>query len=130
MPLPSIFRRSAPIVGVSLFVPPSGPTFVTAVSLQLPFMWEATENFDACSTGVAYLLRASLRPCSSVYHRDAVNAQGAEPTKTYFHTRNLRFGHHIDYAFLSDDIPADLRVGGSEDWLGHSDHRPLILDIP
>ena len=41
MPLPSIFRRSAPIVGVSLFVPPSGPTFVTAVSLQLPFIWEA-----------------------------------------------------------------------------------------
>lgn len=66
---------------------------------------------------------------SSVYHRDGVNDQGAEPTKTYFHTRNLRFGHHIDYAFLSDGIPADLRVGVSEDWLGHSDHMPLILDV-
>jgi hypothetical protein len=26
---------------------------------------------------------------SSVYHRDGVNNQGAKPTKTYFHTRNL-----------------------------------------
>jgi exonuclease III len=50
-------------------------------------------------------------------------------TKTYFHTRNLRFGHHIDFAFLSDGIPADLRVGDFEDWLAHSDHMPLILDI-
>lgn len=66
---------------------------------------------------------------SSVYHRAAVNEQGAELTKTYFHTRNLRFGHHIDYAFLSDGIPADLRLGDPEDWLAHSDHMPLILDI-
>jgi exonuclease III len=49
--------------------------------------------------------------------------------KTYFHTRNFRFGHHIDFAFLSDGLPADLRLGGSEDWLAHSDHMPLILDI-
>jgi hypothetical protein len=66
---------------------------------------------------------------SSVSHREAVNDQGAEPTKTYFHTRNLRFGHHIDFAFLSDGIPAHLRFGDSEDWLAHSHHMPLILDI-
>ncbi|MET1156208.1 hypothetical protein [Arthrobacter sp.] len=64
-----------------------------------------------------------------MYHRNAVIDQGAEPTTTYLPTRNLRFGHHIDYAFLSDGIPADLRVGGSEGWLAHSDHMPLILDI-
>lgn len=66
---------------------------------------------------------------SSVYHRDGGKDQGAEPTKTYFHTRNRRFGHHIDYAFLSDGVSARLTVGDSEDWLAHSDHMPLILDI-
>lgn len=66
---------------------------------------------------------------SSVSHRARAQGQGEEPTKTYFHTRNLRFGHHIDYAFLSDSIPADLRIGDSGDWLAHSDHMPLILDI-
>ena len=66
---------------------------------------------------------------SSVYHRDEGKNQGAESTKTYFHTRNQRFGHHIDYAFLSDGVPAQLTVGDSEDWLAHSDHMPLILDI-
>ncbi|MCB5292110.1 hypothetical protein BJQ90_01543 [Arthrobacter sp. SO3] len=66
---------------------------------------------------------------SSVYHRTGVTGEGAEPTKTYFHTRNQRFGHHIDYAFLSNGVPADLMVGDSGDWLAHSDHMPLILDI-
>ena len=66
---------------------------------------------------------------SSVYHRDEGKNRGAESTKTYFHTRNQRFGHYIDYAFLSDGVTAQLTVGDSEDWLAHSDHMPLILDI-
>ena len=66
---------------------------------------------------------------SSVYHRDEALDHGAETTKTYFHTKNLRFGHHIDYAFLSDGTAASLRVGEAEDWLSHSDHMPLILDL-
>lgn len=66
---------------------------------------------------------------SSVYHRAGAQGQGQEPTKTYFHTLNLSFGHHIDYAFLSDSVQADLRIGDSGDWLAHSDHMPLILDI-
>lgn len=66
---------------------------------------------------------------SSVYHRDGGKDQGAESTKTYFHTKNQRFGHHIDYAFLSAGMSARLTVGDSDDWLAHSDHMPLILDI-
>jgi endonuclease/exonuclease/phosphatase family metal-dependent hydrolase len=66
---------------------------------------------------------------SSVYHRDEAMDHGAEVTKTYFHAKNMRFGHHIDYAFLSDGTSASLRVGEAEDWLAHSDHMPLILDL-
>ena len=53
---------------------------------------------------------------------------GAESTKTYFHTKKLHFGHHIDYAFLRG-ASASLEIGLPEDWLQYSDHMPLILDI-
>lgn len=66
---------------------------------------------------------------SSVYHREDQTEHGSAPTKTYFHTRNQRFGHHIDYAFLTHGVPASLRVGDAGDWLAHSDHMPLVLDI-
>ncbi|MCO4237150.1 exonuclease/endonuclease/phosphatase family protein [Pseudarthrobacter raffinosi] len=66
---------------------------------------------------------------SSVYHRHEVADHGAETAKTYYHQWNERFGHHIDYAFLSDGTAANLRIGDADAWLAHSDHMPLILDI-
>ncbi len=65
----------------------------------------------------------------SVYHRQEAVVHGAEPAKTYFHTRNEEFGHHIDYAFLNDGAAAALQIGSARDWLAHSDHMPLVLDI-
>ncbi|WP_193342534.1 endonuclease/exonuclease/phosphatase family protein [Pseudarthrobacter sp. AB1] len=64
----------------------------------------------------------------SVHHRTEGIAHGVEITKTYFHTKKLHFGHHIDYAFLRG-ASASLEIGRYEDWLQFSDHMPLILDI-
>ncbi|GAA2173538.1 endonuclease/exonuclease/phosphatase family protein [Arthrobacter parietis] len=65
----------------------------------------------------------------SVYHRQESLAQGGEEHPTFFAGRNPEKPHHIDYAFLSSGIPAKLTIGRYEDWLPHSDHMPLILDI-
>ncbi|WP_323958871.1 endonuclease/exonuclease/phosphatase family protein [Arthrobacter sp. JZ12] len=65
----------------------------------------------------------------SVHHRQEDVPHGAEVVKTYFHTKKLHFGHHIDYAFLSEGTQASLVVGRQEDWLPYSDHMPLILDV-
>lgn len=48
--------------------------------------------------------------------------------KTYFHTKKLHFGHHIDYAFLGG-ATASFEPSRHEDWLPYSDHMPLILDV-
>lgn len=64
----------------------------------------------------------------NVYHRSQGQLHGEETTKTYFHTKKLHFGHHIDYAFLGRKT-ASMAVGGPEEWLMYSDHMPLILDI-
>ncbi|WP_223252959.1 endonuclease/exonuclease/phosphatase family protein [Arthrobacter sp. AFG7.2] len=63
----------------------------------------------------------------SVYHRSQGLPHGEEIIKTYFHTKKLRFGHHIDYAFLGGKSAS--MAGRPEDWLTYSDHMPLILDI-
>ena len=64
----------------------------------------------------------------SVHHQSEGIAHGAESTKTYYHTKKLHFGHHIDYAFLRS-ASASLEIGRHEDWLSYSDHMPLILDL-
>ncbi|WP_024477451.1 endonuclease/exonuclease/phosphatase family protein [Arthrobacter sp. CAL618] len=64
----------------------------------------------------------------SVYHTTNGKAHGAETEKTYFHTRKLHFAHHIDYAFLGG-ASATLQIGNNDEWLKHSDHMPLILDV-
>jgi endonuclease/exonuclease/phosphatase family metal-dependent hydrolase len=40
--------------------------------------------------------------------------------------------YHLDYCFLSRDLlerVTDVRVGEYEDWIGLSDHMPLIVDL-
>ncbi|WP_411375738.1 endonuclease/exonuclease/phosphatase family protein [Arthrobacter sp. MPF02] len=64
----------------------------------------------------------------SVYHKSHSQPHGKETTKTYFHTKKLHFGYHIDYAFLGG-TSASMAIGCPEDWLMYSDHMPLILDI-
>ena len=64
----------------------------------------------------------------SVHRHSEGISHGAESTKTYYHTKKLHFGHHIDYAFARG-ASAFLEIGRHEDWLPYSDHMPLILDI-
>jgi endonuclease/exonuclease/phosphatase family metal-dependent hydrolase len=64
----------------------------------------------------------------SVHHQSEGISHGAESTKTYYHTKKLHFGHHIDYAFIRG-ASASLEIGRHEDWLPYSDHMPLILDL-
>lgn len=49
-------------------------------------------------------------------------------TRRFFATRNTKKPHHIDYAFAGR-LAASVAVGRPDDWLEHSDHMPLIVDI-
>lgn len=64
----------------------------------------------------------------SAYHRQEIAAQGTEPHPTFYFTRNAAKPHHIDYAFIGGATAA-VTVGHHVEWLRHSDHMPLILDI-
>lgn len=68
---------------------------------------------------------------SSAYHHDTQEAQGEEQTQTFFMHRKIEKGYHIDYAFVPDDLldTTRIEIGRPSDWLEHSDHMPLILDL-
>lgn len=67
----------------------------------------------------------------SLYHAQSRQAQGAETQPTFFLQRKPEKPYHIDYAFLSATLMpgAHLAIGPARQWLEHSDHLPLIIDI-
>lgn len=70
---------------------------------------------------------------SSLYHLALNEHQGLESRPTFFLNRNPQKPYHIDYAFAHQDrIPEawiGLQIGDPKDWLLHSDHMPVIIDL-
>lgn len=67
----------------------------------------------------------------SLYHHMRGENHGKEGSHTFFMYRRAAKPYHIDYAFLSEALlpNASIELGLSKDWLHHSDHVPLIVDI-
>ncbi len=66
----------------------------------------------------------------SAYHFYHQCERGAEPDPTLWWTRNPEKRYHIDYTFV--DRPEAIEavtVGSHEDWLTHSDHSPMTVDL-
>jgi exonuclease III len=68
----------------------------------------------------------------SLYHHTRRVAQGSEPDPTFFLQRNLNKPYHIDYAFIPERWleASSLDIGRPSDWLAHSDHMPLRIQLP
>lgn len=70
------------------------------------------------------------RGYSSLYHRLTGHAHGHEPEATFWLHRNQNKPYHLDYIFAhSSQTPRAFQLGQPADWLGHSDHAPLIADL-
>lgn len=66
----------------------------------------------------------------SAYHSHYGCQRGAEPDPTLWWTRNVEKPYHIDYTFVSRaDAVEAVRVGNHTDWLAHSDHSPMTVDL-
>ncbi len=92
-------------------------------------IWDADHRRDVSHTqNVEWLNSHGLE---SAYHHLSGEAQGAETTATHAFRRNPESLFHIDYAFVSENLVKDARVTipGVDEWIGLSDHAPLILDV-
>ncbi len=67
----------------------------------------------------------------SVWHKTKGEEHGLESVSTLFWYRQPERGYHIDYVFGSESLieKAKIEIGAHQDWLMHSDHVPLVLDI-
>jgi exonuclease III len=66
----------------------------------------------------------------SLYHKYNCEEQGKELTPTFYLQRKMDKPYHIDYFFGSQNFQSnfELLVADFEQWLGVSDHMPVILN--
>ena len=70
------------------------------------------------------------RGFASAYHLKRECGRGAEPEHTLWWRKNVNAAYHIDYTFVRPaDTIQNVNVGSVEDWLDHSDHPPMTVDL-
>lgn len=69
------------------------------------------------------------RGLSSSYHSYFSEAFGDEQYPTHFHHRKLDKPFHIDYVFTKGFSVKNVVVGEFKNWITHSDHIPIIVDL-
>lgn len=66
----------------------------------------------------------------SAYHYHRTSERGNEPDPTLWWTRSINRPYHIDYTFVSrPESIQTVTVGTHVDWIAHSDHSPMTLDL-
>jgi hypothetical protein len=66
----------------------------------------------------------------SAYHTAVGAKRGSEPHPTLWWMKNATTTYHIDYTFLSRaNVIKSVAVGTYADWIDHSDHSPMTIDI-
>jgi len=67
----------------------------------------------------------------SLYHHVHGEPQGSESEPTFYMHRNREKPYHIDYAFVSQHwlAASKITVGKPDQWMEHSDHLPLFIEL-
>ena len=65
----------------------------------------------------------------SIYHQTHEEKLGSESCPTFYHQKNANKPFHIDYGYIKGFNSYHLDVGNYSDWIKHSDHMPLIMNI-
>ncbi len=94
----------------------------------------SSANFDSEHPGQNHTLlveRLERLGLESAYHYYSGESQGEETTATHYFWRRRERPFHIDYCFVPREwLPrAEVTVGGYDDWIAHSDHAPLGVEM-
>ena len=76
--------------------------------------------------------RLADRGIVSAYHHARGEPQGKESEATFYLHHDVSKPFHIDYCFLPKawaERISLVEVGTFQKWDGHSDHRPLLVEI-
>lgn len=89
-------------------------------------IWDKQHKNRNHSAVVEDLSKGGLHSC---YHLLKGEKQGEESTATFYMHRYKEKGFFIDYFFCNKDKKYDFSLGLYEDWIGESDHMPMMLEI-
>ena len=92
-------------------------------------IWDYKDRVGSHSDVVNQLAGKNIH---SLYHKHFDIEQGKELNPTFFLQKNKNKPYHIDYCFASADIAdrvTEVHIGAYENWIGLSDHSPLIITI-
>jgi exonuclease III len=92
-------------------------------------IWDKPKRSWNHSNVVKELIDIGIR---SVYHEITGELQGAESTPTFYLQKNPGKPYHIDYLFACSNqfpIVSDFLIGNPNEWLGISDHVPIIATL-
>lgn len=90
--------------------------------------WDAERSKGNHSDVVKFL---ADRQILSVYHEVNQIKPGEEPDPTIYLLKQKHKPYHLDYCFASQTCVSDqttAEIGRFEDWIGESDHMPLVVD--
>lgn len=107
-----------------------GPRTLIAGDLNSNAIWDKPRRVWNHSTCITTLEAAGFL---SLYHLATGEAQGTESQSTFFLHRSALKPYHIDYVFANKAILGEsspvVSVGRYQDWIGCSDHMPIIVDF-
>lgn len=92
-------------------------------------IWDRPRRVGNHSALVEKLLNKKIH---SVYHKHFAQVQGTEYHPTFYLHRNKEKPYHLDYCFVSENLLNKIQsfdIGSYEDWISHSDHTPVIINI-
>jgi exonuclease III len=92
-------------------------------------VWDGDKKESNHTDMVNWLEHRGMR---SVYHEKTGEAQGEEQSPTIYWRRKIETPYHVDYVFAHQSaLPriGEFEVGKADDWLGKSDHMPIIFEV-
>lgn len=108
-----------------------GPDTIICGDFNSNQIWDKARRVRNHSDCVRELANLGFR---SLYHLTTGDAQAQERQPTFFLHRNEAKPYHIDYVFAHDEhlkgLGIDAKVGIRSDWIGLSDHMPMVVDLP
>lgn len=93
-------------------------------------IWDSSHAPDRSHSALVQLL--SKFGLISSYHHFHRELHGEEKQPTYYFQWKEHRPFHLDYCFIPEDWIPNLQrveVGSFLDWKGHSDHRPLLVEV-
>jgi len=91
-------------------------------------IWDKRHRVANHTSNDARLSELGLK---SLYHSRENEDQGKETRPTFYMYRKRDKPYHIDYAYLPKRYVEDalIEIGCPNEWLEHSDHMPLIVNL-